>query len=78
MNFIKYTAYILTLMGALNWGLIGLFDFNLFASIFGETTTLARVAYSVVGISAIITAMTMHSCKRIEEIEICEYGDCKL
>ncbi len=78
MNFLKYTAYVLTLIGALNWGLIGLFGFNLVAAIFGDMTVLARIVYSLVGISAVVTALTMHRCETIDEIETCEYGDCRL
>ena len=43
MNFIKNTAYGLVLIGALNWGLVGLFDFDLVASVFGEETLIARI-----------------------------------
>lgn len=78
MNFLKYTAYVLTLIGALNWGLIGIFGFNLVAAIFGNMTVLARIIYSLVGISAIVTALTMHQCERFERDETGEYGNCSL
>lgn len=61
-NFLKYTAYILVLVGALNWGLIGFFNFNLVAAIFGEMTTATRIIYDIVGISAIISAITAYMC----------------
>lgn len=77
MNVLKYTAYILTLIGALNWGLIGIFGFNLVVAIFGDMTVLARIVYSLVGISAVVTAVTFHECKTIDEIETCEYGNCR-
>ena len=38
MKYIKYAAYVLTIVGALNWGLVGLFGFNLVAQIFGDVT----------------------------------------
>ena len=76
MNFLRYTAYILTLIGALNWGLIGIFNFDLVAAIFGDMTVMTRILYSVVGISAIITALTMNHCERIVEKECDEYGRC--
>lgn len=76
MKFLKYTAYILTLLGALNWGLIGLFGFNLVAAIFGDMTVLARIIYSVIGVSAIVTTLTMHQCENIEIEENCECGTC--
>lgn len=77
MNVLKYTAYVLTLIGALNWGLIGFFGFNLVAALFGDMTLLARIVYSLVGISAIVTALTMHRCEKIVDIEACEYGSCR-
>lgn len=76
MNFLRYTAYILTLIGALNWGLIGIFNFDLVAAIFGDMTVMTRILYSVVGVSAIITALTMNHCERIVEKECDEYGRC--
>lgn len=62
LNFFKYTAYILVLIGALNWGLIGFFQFDLVAFLFGEMTWLSRCVYGLVGISAIISALTAHAC----------------
>ena len=38
MNFLRYLIYSLVLIGAINWGLIGIFDFNLVSTIFGEMT----------------------------------------
>jgi len=43
----------LLLIGALNWGLIGFFGFNLVAAIFGETAAISRVIYAVVGLAAL-------------------------
>lgn len=57
---LKVTSYILVLIGALNWGLVGLFDFNLVSFLFGDMTLLSRVIYSLVGISAIVAAITGH------------------
>ena len=54
MYMIKLIAYILVIVGALNWGLVGLFNFDLVASIFGDMSIMARIVYSLVGISAII------------------------
>lgn len=54
---IKNTTAILVLIGALNWGLIGLFNFNLVSMIFGEMTVLTRIIYSLVGISAVYQAV---------------------
>ena len=54
MYMIKLIAYILVIVGALNWGLLGLFNFDLVAAIFGDMSIMARIVYSLVGISAII------------------------
>ena len=59
-KFLKVTSYILVLIGALNWGLVGLFDFNLVSFLFGDMTLLSRVIYSLAGISAIVAAITGH------------------
>lgn len=76
MNILKYTAYVLTLIGALNWGLVGIFGFDLVAAIFGDMTVMSRIIYSLVGISAIVTALTVHQCERVEQRECDEYGRC--
>lgn len=55
MKTLQIIALILTIVGALNWGLIGLFDFDLVASIFGgASTTGTRLIYSLVGLAGII------------------------
>ena len=54
MNILKTIAYILIIIGALNWGLIGFFNFNLVSLLLGDMTLLARIVYILVGISAII------------------------
>lgn len=54
MHALKIITYILVLIGALNWGLVGLFNIDLVAMLFGEMSGLARTVYTLVGISAII------------------------
>lgn len=44
----------LTIVGALNWGLVGLFNFNLVEAIFGVDALLTKVIYSFVGLAGII------------------------
>ena len=78
MNFLRYTAYILTLIGALNWGLVGLFGFDLVAAIFGDMTLMSRILYTVIGVSAIVTALTIHHCDTIETRECDSYGNCRI
>lgn len=52
-NPITLVATILLIIGGLNWGLVGLFNFDLVAAIFGSGSILARIVYVVVGLSAI-------------------------
>ena len=44
---------LLLIVGGLNWGLVGLFDFDLVATIFGEMSMLSRIVYVLVGVSAV-------------------------
>lgn len=50
---LDWLALILVVVGALNWGLVGLFSFDLVAAIFGDMSAISRVVYSLVGLSAI-------------------------
>lgn len=47
-------AWLLVLIGALNWGLVGLFDLNLVSMIFGSVMWLERLVYILVGLSAVL------------------------
>ena len=53
MKVIDKIALILIIIGAINWGLIGIFKFNLVEMIFGDMTMLARLIYILVGISGL-------------------------
>ena len=50
-----WMALIVLMVGGLNWGLIGLFDFNLVAAMFGDMTRLSRIIYSLVGLATLYT-----------------------
>jgi len=52
-NAIDWIAWALVIVGALNWGLIGLFHFDLVAWIFGAATMASRIVFSLVGIGAL-------------------------
>ena len=54
MQTLQKICLLLTIIGAINWGLIGIFDFNLVATIFGDSTTLSRIIYSLVGMAGLI------------------------
>ena len=49
-NGLDYTALAITIIGAINWGLIGFFRFNLVSFLFGDMTWLSRIIYGLVGI----------------------------
>ena len=55
MKLLYNIALTLVIVGALNWLLIGLFDFDLVATLFGTMSILSRIVYSLVGISGIIS-----------------------
>ena len=46
-------ALILSIIGCINWGLIGFFDFNLVSGIFGDGSILTRIVYALVGLSGL-------------------------
>lgn len=53
MKAAEWIPMLLLAVGGLNWGLIGLFNFNLVAFLFGEMTPLARIVYIIVGLCAL-------------------------
>lgn len=53
MKIIDKIALVLIIIGAINWGLIGIFKLNLVELIFGDMTLLARIIYILVGISGL-------------------------
>jgi len=54
-----WIAAVLVIIGALNWGLIGLFGFDSVAFIFGELSVFSRVVYSLVGLSGLWMIFTL-------------------
>ena len=52
MKILNTITLSLVIVGGLNWGLVGLFDFDLVAAIFGAGSLLARIVYVLVGLSA--------------------------
>lgn len=59
METLQKIALIFTIIGAINWGLIGFFDFNLVTSLFKDSTMIARIIYSIVGICGIINILLL-------------------
>ncbi len=59
METVQKIALIFTIIGAINWGLIGFFDFNLVASLFEEASIVSRIIYAIVGVCGIINIMLL-------------------
>lgn len=58
LKVMDWLPLVLVLIGALNWGLVGILNFDLVKAIFGEMTIVSRVIYSLVGIAAIYVGAT--------------------
>jgi uncharacterized membrane protein YuzA (DUF378 family) len=59
MPFINKITLLLLIIGGLNWGLVGLFDFDLVAAIFGDMSLLSRIVYALVGASAVVQLVSL-------------------
>jgi uncharacterized membrane protein YuzA (DUF378 family) len=57
LDVISWVALVLLIIGGVNWGLIGLFNVDLVAAIFGTMTFLSRLIYIIVGVSAVYVAV---------------------
>ncbi len=54
MEGLQKTCLVITIIGAVVWGLIGLFEFNLVEALFGVDTILTRIVYTLVGITGLV------------------------
>lgn len=54
MTTLQKVCLCITIIGGINWGVIGLLDFNLVAALFGEASVISRIVYSLVGLTSII------------------------
>jgi uncharacterized membrane protein YuzA (DUF378 family) len=57
LSALDWITFILVIVGGLNWGLVGIFKFDLVAAIFGEMGIISRIVYTLVGLSAIYLAV---------------------
>jgi hypothetical protein len=64
MKTIDIVTAILLIVGGLNWGLVGLFDFNLVSALFGTMSWVSRLVYILVGLSALYQAFAYWSVHR--------------
>jgi uncharacterized membrane protein YuzA (DUF378 family) len=72
MKKLNAAAAILTIVGGLNWGLVGLFKFDLVAAVFGgmqfgEVNVGSRIVYTIVGLSALYLASQLRTLIRTSE-----------
>ena len=58
MHILKMIAYALVITGAIVWGIVGFFNYNIVAALFGDASLLSRIVYSLVGISGIVLLAT--------------------
>ena len=60
LNFVDWLAFTILIVGGLIWGLVGLFEYNLVASIFGgEKEVLSKIVYSIFGFAALYVAYSL-------------------
>ena len=65
MKCLATVAYFLVVIGALNWGLWGFFQFDLVAWLFdGNTSTLSRVIYAIIGLAGLLSIKVLMCCKK--------------
>ena len=54
METMQKILLVITIIGAVNWGLVGLFDMNLVSSLFGSTTFITKLIYTLIAIAGIV------------------------
>lgn len=62
MYYLRILAYLLVIIGAINWGFIGFMNIDFVSLLFGEMSVVSRVVYCIVGVSAIISLITTYRC----------------
>jgi uncharacterized protein len=61
MNIFNKVTLLLLVVGGLNWGLVGLFGFDLVAALFGGMSLMSRAVYTLVGLSALWQLVSLFS-----------------
>jgi uncharacterized protein len=67
MKTLNLITLILTIIGGVNWGLVGIADFNLVAALFGPESGMSRAVYALVGLSALYQLMPLVKAFQIDE-----------
>jgi len=65
-NALDWIVWILIIVGALNWGLVGFFKFNLVDTIFGQMSVVSRIVYGLVGLAGLYAIFTCRKCKKVD------------
>ena len=61
MRTLDILTVVLVIVGGLNWGLVGLFGFDLVATLFGDMSVASRAVYVLVGLAAAVRALTFRA-----------------
>lgn len=75
MKTLQKIALVLTIIGALNWGLVGLFDFNLVTAIFGAASVFTRIVYVLIAVCGLVNILLLFM--NIEERSVMEHHETK-
>lgn len=67
MRILDVLTAVLLIVGGLNWGLVGLFGFDLVAALLGDMSLLSRIVYALVGLSAVYRAVTFRAARSRRE-----------
>lgn len=65
LHILDYLALILLAVGGINWGLVGAFNVDLVATLFGQMEMVSRIIYSLVGLSAIYTLYIIYKLPKL-------------
>lgn len=65
MRTLDVLTAVLVIVGGLNWGLVGLFGFDLVATLFGDMSVISRTVYALVGLSAAYRALAFRALRRV-------------
>ena len=66
-KFLDYFGLFFTILGAINWGLIGFFEFDLVAFLFGTMTVFTRILYGIIGVCGLYMVTTFGRIKKFGE-----------
>lgn len=61
-NFLDWLAIIIMIIGGLNWGLVGVFNFNIVEAVFGIATIATKIVYIIVGLAALYGIAMLFKC----------------